>query len=313
MAFSSSIGNSGDLIEKRQLWDYILLLIDRWDGECVIMGDYNKVRLEQEEFGFLFNLQGGSNEEILINLSLLKKLHDINSIDSLEVAQKSKVRWAIKEDENTKYFQGILNNKRYQLAIRGVLVDGNTNWIVGPFVVKGVFFKHFSTRFTNTLSLEQQDDLERIVSLDEIKRTVWDCGTFPRGCNSSFIALIPKTQDSKFVIDFRPINLIGILYKIIAKILANKLRFVISDLVSNFQSAFVSKRQILDGFFLGIPIDNSLTISYLFFADDDIFLEVEATARTMSCTTFPTPFVHLGVKVGGTMSSIKSWDDVVSK
>nr|GEW81847.1 RNA-directed DNA polymerase, eukaryota [Tanacetum cinerariifolium] len=313
--------------------------------------------------------QGRSNEEILINRSLLKRLHDINSIDSLEVAQKSKVRWAIEEDENTKYFQGILNNKRYQLAIRGVLVDGNTNWIVGPFVVKGMFFKHFSTRFTNTLSLEQQDDLERIVSLDEIKRTVWDCGinkstgpdgftfeffhrywkvleqdivavvveffasgTFPRGCNPSFIALIPKTQDSKFIIDFRPINLIGSLYKIIAKILANKLRFVISDLISDFQSAFVSKRQILDGFFLGIPIDNSLTISHLFFADDDIFLgfkinfhksklmeigtrseEVKATARTMSCTTFPTPFVHLGVKVGGTMSSIKSWEDVVSK
>ncbi|GJS06426.1 hypothetical protein Tco_0363222, partial [Tanacetum coccineum] len=79
--------------------------------------------------------QGGSNEEILINRSLLlKKLHDINSIDSLEMAQKAKVRWAIEEDENTKYFHDILNNKRYQLAIRRVLVDGN--WIVGPFVVK---------------------------------------------------------------------------------------------------------------------------------------------------------------------------------
>ncbi|GJV04404.1 hypothetical protein Tco_1337973 [Tanacetum coccineum] len=51
---------------------------------------------------------GGSNEEILSDRSLLlKELNDINSIDSLEVAQKSKVRWAIEGDENTKFFHGV--------------------------------------------------------------------------------------------------------------------------------------------------------------------------------------------------------------
>lgn len=54
----------------------------------------------------------------------LKELHDINSIEYVEVAQKAKVRWAIEGDENTKYFHGILNNKISQLAIRGVLDDG---------------------------------------------------------------------------------------------------------------------------------------------------------------------------------------------
>ncbi|GJR00395.1 hypothetical protein Tco_0523379 [Tanacetum coccineum] len=41
--------------------------------------------------------------------------------------------------------------------------------------------------------------------------------------------------------------------------------------------------------------------------------EVDATATTMGCLIFTTPFVHLGVKVGGAMSRIKSWDDVVAK
>ncbi|GJV75631.1 RNA-directed DNA polymerase, eukaryota [Tanacetum coccineum] len=62
---------------------------------------------------------------------------------------------------------------------------------------------------------------------------------FPPGCNSSFIALIPKKQDAKFVKDFRPISLIGCFYKIIAKILANRLKMVISDLISEVQSAFI--------------------------------------------------------------------------
>ncbi|GJW37187.1 hypothetical protein Tco_0060107 [Tanacetum coccineum] len=57
--------------------------------------------------------QGDSSEEISSDKSLfLKELNDINSIDSLKAAQKSKVHWAIEGDENTKFFHGILNSKR---------------------------------------------------------------------------------------------------------------------------------------------------------------------------------------------------------
>ncbi|GJU69033.1 RNA-directed DNA polymerase, eukaryota [Tanacetum coccineum] len=41
--------------------------------------------------------------------------------------------------------------------------------------------------------------------------------------------------------------------------------------------------------------------------------EVDAATTTMGCLIFTTPFVHLGVKVGGAMSKIKFWDDVVAK
>ncbi|GKC94470.1 hypothetical protein Tco_1159912 [Tanacetum coccineum] len=41
--------------------------------------------------------------------------------------------------------------------------------------------------------------------------------------------------------------------------------------------------------------------------------EVDAAVTTMGCLIFTTPFVHFGVKVGGAMFRIKSWDDVVSK
>nr|GEZ83625.1 RNA-directed DNA polymerase, eukaryota [Tanacetum cinerariifolium] len=67
------------------------------------------------------------------------------------------------------------------------------------------------------------------------------------GCNSSFIALIPKTHDPKFVNDYRPISLIGSLYKVVTKILASFLSPVISDLISDVQTAFLLNRQILDG------------------------------------------------------------------
>ncbi|GJW64078.1 RNA-directed DNA polymerase, eukaryota, reverse transcriptase zinc-binding domain protein, partial [Tanacetum coccineum] len=73
------------------------------------------------------------------------------------------------------------------------------------------------------------------------------------GSNSSFIALIPKMPDANMVKDFRPISLIGGMYKIIAKILANRLVFVLGDLVNekkkqslvfkvDFEKAFDSVR-----------------------------------------------------------------------
>ncbi|GJV65694.1 RNA-directed DNA polymerase, eukaryota [Tanacetum coccineum] len=73
---------------------------------------------------------------------------------------------------------------------------------------------------------------------------------FAIGCNSSFVALIPKVLDPKVVSDYRPISLIGSLYKVVTKILASRLSLVISDLISDVQTAFLPNRQILDGPFI---------------------------------------------------------------
>ncbi|GJT19195.1 RNA-directed DNA polymerase, eukaryota, reverse transcriptase zinc-binding domain protein [Tanacetum coccineum] len=72
----------------------------------------------------------------------------------------------------------------------------------------------------------------------------------PKGCNPSFIALIPKIPDANMVSDFRPISLIGSIYKIIAKILANRLVRVLRDIVNGVQSAFIAETKNLDGPFI---------------------------------------------------------------
>ncbi|GJY98272.1 RNA-directed DNA polymerase, eukaryota [Tanacetum coccineum] len=409
-----------ELSERKMLWDYFHHLIISWDGECVILGDFNEVRSEQERHGTVFNLNGANVfnnfistaglvdiplegysftwshksaskmsklNRLLITEGLLSLFPSMSAIcldrhlsdhrpillrelnvdygpspfcffhswfhkkgfdnlveitwnnaacmetnvivklkkklQALQIAIKQwvkddklqsntskmfiqsrltdldKIIDQGKGDENSKYFHGIINKKRSQLAIRGVLVDDD--WIDDPSCVKNEFLKHFSNRFAapltpklsfqsqfpNRVTPEQIDVLESIASYDEIKRVVWDCGinkspspdgfsfefyrkywdivdqdmvaavllffssgSFPTGCNSSFIALIPKTQDDKMVKDFRPISLIGSMYKIIAKILANRLSLVILNLISDVQSAFVSNRQILDGPFI---------------------------------------------------------------
>ncbi|KAJ0599187.1 putative RNA-directed DNA polymerase [Helianthus annuus] len=71
-------------------------------------------------------------------------------------------------------------------------------------------------------------------------------GCINKGCNSSFVALIPKSKDPQELSNFRPISLVGSIYKIIAKVLANRLKAVLREVVSQTQCAFVGGRNILD-------------------------------------------------------------------
>lgn len=64
-------------------------------------------------------------------------------------------------------------------------------------------------------------------------------GCFARGCNSSFITLIPKVNDPLDLGDYRPINLIGCLYKVIAKILASRLKMVVDSVINDVQSTYI--------------------------------------------------------------------------
>ncbi|GKD10504.1 RNA-directed DNA polymerase, eukaryota, reverse transcriptase zinc-binding domain protein [Tanacetum coccineum] len=57
-------------------------------------------------------------------------------------------------------------------------------------------------------------------------------------------------HDAKMVKDFRLITLIGSLYNIISKILANRLVVVLGDIVNEVQSNFIVNKQILDGTFI---------------------------------------------------------------
>ncbi|GLT88308.1 hypothetical protein SLE2022_063410 [Rubroshorea leprosula] len=68
-----------------------------------------------------------------------------------------------------------------------------------------------------------------------------------RGSNSSFLVLIPKKENPQGLAEYRPISLIGCMYKILAKILANRLSKVLNGLIGEQQSAFIGGRQLVDG------------------------------------------------------------------
>ena len=68
--------------------------------------------------------------------------------------------------------------------------------------------------------------------------------------NATFLALIPKEKEANMVEKFRPIALCNVIYKIVSKLVANRLKPLLKYIVSKEKGGFVEGRQVLDGIFI---------------------------------------------------------------
>jgi len=73
-----------------------------------------------------------------------------------------------------------------------------------------------------------------------------DSGCIPKGCNASFIALVPKVRDPSKLDQYRPISLVGAIYKIITKVLSSRIKRVLPTIIDVSQSDFLKGRGMLD-------------------------------------------------------------------
>ncbi|GJX36378.1 putative RNA-directed DNA polymerase, eukaryota, reverse transcriptase zinc-binding domain protein [Tanacetum coccineum] len=152
-------------------------------------------------------------------IKLLQDIDKFDNLEALDLIQKAHIKWDIRE--------------KFQAHDSHVVFSPMTP--------------------SSTLCPLDSEFLESQISLDEVKNAIWDCGSnkalgsLPQGANSSFFTIIPKISNPISNKDFCPISLIGTYYKIIAKILANRLSKLTNKVVSKEQSAFILGHQILDG------------------------------------------------------------------
>jgi len=71
-------------------------------------------------------------------------------------------------------------------------------------------------------------------------------GWIPASWNKETIALIPKTEKPERVTDLRPVSLYNVVYKVVSKVLSNRLREVLPAIITPNQSAFVPGHLISD-------------------------------------------------------------------
>lgn len=67
-----------------------------------------------------------------------------------------------------------------------------------------------------------------------------------RPLNHTYITLIPKKDNPNLVEHYRPISLCNVVYKIILKILANRIKLLLGKIISPYQSAFILGRTMND-------------------------------------------------------------------
>lgn len=108
----------------------------------------------------------------------------------------------------------------------------------GPDGLHAIFFKRFWYILRDELSNEVIDAINN--------------KKIPFGWNSKHIVLIPKVDSPEVITQHRPISLCNVVYKIISRMLANRLKRIISEVISPIQSAFSPGRLITDNVLVAV-------------------------------------------------------------
>jgi hypothetical protein len=116
------------------------------------------------------------------------------------------------------------------LEIRQAAFQMHPSKASGPDGMSSFFFKKF-------WHIIGEDVITTILA-------ILNSGHMLRKINHTHIVLIPKKKNPKVVAEYRPISLSNVVYKIISKVLANRLKTLLPIIISDSQSAFVPGRLI---------------------------------------------------------------------
>jgi len=96
-------------------------------------------------------------------------------------------------------------------------------------------------------------DIVRVVEDSRLNKTIL------KALNTSFIALIPKQENAQTLEKYRPIALCNVVYKVISKVVANRLKPLLPTIILGEQSGYMEGREILDNIIQAHEVVHSLT------------------------------------------------------
>ncbi|GKC52623.1 RNA-directed DNA polymerase, eukaryota [Tanacetum coccineum] len=211
---------------KRKLWDYISNIVGRWNGESIIMGDFNEVRSSEERRGSCFNPYSARYfDRFISNAGLVDVTLEGYAFTWAHpsASKMSKLDRFLVSDGIFSLFPSItaicldrhLSDHR-PILLREVKLDfGPTpfrfyhSWFdyVGFDDMIKLSWHSFSHSDTNGMIRfkKKLQDLKKIIR------------SWIKAKKLGNISLIPKVMELKYVNEYRPDNLIGSVYKVVTK------------------------------------------------------------------------------------------------
>uniref|UniRef100_A0A803Q136 Reverse transcriptase domain-containing protein n=1 Tax=Cannabis sativa TaxID=3483 RepID=A0A803Q136_CANSA len=175
--------------------------------------------------------------------------------------QKSQEMWISQGDCNSKFFHASTIVRRRRNHIWAIQKE-NGDWKRTRNEIGYYFIDNFKNLYkSSTPSIDAEFDmlfeerfldreiqeLCRIPTSQEMKEAdFFSSGLLAKDLNHTFICLIPKCESPSNFEQFRPISLYNFGYKIIARILTDRLKPILDKLISPFQSAFLKGRWIAE-------------------------------------------------------------------
>ncbi|KAL5555846.1 hypothetical protein UlMin_038082 [Ulmus minor] len=210
--------------------------------------------------------------------------------------QRSKDLWLKSGDRNSKFFHRKASTRRAKNSIEGMF-DSNEKWCEDKESIAHIAESYFTNLFSSSSphSLDMDLQLDGPFGAEDVRAAVFQMapskspgadgmyaffyqkywaifgdevtttclGFLNEGLglgsiNETLITLLPKVKCPTHITEFRPISLCNVLYKIISKMLATKMRSVMDSIISEEQSAFIPGRLISDNAIIGFECLHAL-------------------------------------------------------
>eukprot|EP00253_Pinus_taeda_P035953 PITA_35953 len=226
--------------------------------------------------------EGHTEETLEQERNIHSKLEERRKQEEIYWKQKSRIRWLREGERKNKFFHRTTVQRRMHNSIPFIQTQGGAK-IESHEEIEKEFLKHFAqvhtepegdrrptiARITNNVPkiiIEEHNELllrpilmqEVDDAMSQLKEESRNLHWLLPSLNSTFIALIPKEEDFITPNKYRPIALCNVIYKVISKVIPNRLKPLLPLLISPEQSSYVEGQKILDGIILTHDIIHSL-------------------------------------------------------
>ncbi|GKV12050.1 hypothetical protein SLEP1_g23252 [Rubroshorea leprosula] len=216
-----------------------------------------KERMAQQKSRKTWLVNGDANTKFFHNC--VKGKWKTTEMNSIQIKDSQLVDPTIMKEEIANFFENMFkeeNCKRPKLEGIGFqqITEQDNASLVAPFTENEIKAAVWDCKCSKALSQDRFNFRFVRREWETIKgdmigfiKEFQEKGKLVRGLNSSFIVLVPIVNNPQRIEEYRPISFISAVYKILAKLLANRLKKVLDQVIGEQQMAFISGRQLMDG------------------------------------------------------------------